>query len=214
MLIITSGIWLGRTTWQYIKFPPSARIFNAHEFKTYEATIDFRESRDIGGGKMVQKLCQDVQNECPVAFQLGGERGLGEGIVWVEERDDNTLPIIIQRFKSKAPAFKMVGLPSQHATSKAATFVAGCIGEQRFKKGLESLIEEFGRGKIGGATAKDILMDNGNIQKLANWAMKDAIKEEIMEMKALGLTKGSGKADVQKIVVQKAKEFFLARQGA
>lgn len=161
----------------------------------------------------MQNLCQDVQNECPVAIQLGGPKnGLGEGIVWVEERDEHALPLIIQRFKSKAPAFQMSCLPSQDTTSKAATFVAGYIGTQRFEQGLESLIEELRRRKNDGATAKDVLMDNSNIQKIADWAMKDAIREEIAVMKALGVAKGPGKAEVQKIVVKKAKDFFLARQ--
>ena len=51
------------------------------------ASIDFNEERTVGGGKEVSDLSLEVENECPMALQLGGLKGgLGEGIVWTEVR--------------------------------------------------------------------------------------------------------------------------------
>jgi hypothetical protein len=81
------GIWLDRKAWHYIRFSPSARIFNIYEFKTFSVVINFNEERTVGGGKMVSELSLEVENECPVALQLGEIKGgLGEGIVWTEVR--------------------------------------------------------------------------------------------------------------------------------
>lgn len=83
--ISVDGLWLHRTRWQYLRFPPILRIFNIHEFKTWDVTIDFAEERTVGGGKVVGELSLEVENECPVALQLEGIKGgTGEGIVWTE----------------------------------------------------------------------------------------------------------------------------------
>jgi hypothetical protein len=85
--IRVDGIWLDRKAWHDIRFSPSARIFNIYEFKTFSVLIDFNEERTIGGGKKVNEFSLEVENECPVALQLGGVKGgLGEGIVWTEVR--------------------------------------------------------------------------------------------------------------------------------
>jgi len=79
------GIWLDRKVWQHVRFPPETSIFNIYEFRTFEVEIDFNEERTIGGGKIIVDLSFGVENECPVALQLGGiKKGLGEGIVWIE----------------------------------------------------------------------------------------------------------------------------------
>jgi hypothetical protein len=85
--IRVDGIWLDRKAWHNIRFSPTARIFNVYEFKTFSVVINFNEERTVGGGKMVSELSLEVENECPVALQLGGIKGgLGEGIVWTEVR--------------------------------------------------------------------------------------------------------------------------------
>jgi hypothetical protein len=87
LAIRVDGIWQDRKVWHNIRFSPSARIFNIYEFKTFSVVINFNEERTIGGGKMVSELSLEVENECPVALQLGGIKGgLGEGIVWTEMR--------------------------------------------------------------------------------------------------------------------------------
>lgn len=79
------GVWVDRKLWEHIRFDPSTRVFNVHQFKTFKVVVDFDEERTTGGGKIINELCSEVEKECPVAWQLGGVRmGLGEGIVWTE----------------------------------------------------------------------------------------------------------------------------------
>jgi hypothetical protein len=79
------GLWLDRKVWQDLRFLLSSRIFNIHEFKTFQVTIDFIEERTVGGGRLVADLSHEVEKECPVARKLGGVKsGLGEGLVWTE----------------------------------------------------------------------------------------------------------------------------------
>lgn len=46
--------------------------------------IDFTQERNVGGGKRVAELAEEVQECCPVALMFGKIDGIGEGIVWTE----------------------------------------------------------------------------------------------------------------------------------
>lgn len=76
--------WLDRHAWQHLRFSSGSSVYNIHQFKTYEVTVNFREERNVGGGLKTAELALEVQNECPVALQIGGIKGLGEGIVFIE----------------------------------------------------------------------------------------------------------------------------------
>jgi len=82
--IRVNGVWLDRRVWQHVVFPTTTRIYNIHQFKTYNVVVDFKEDRAVGGGKIIKDLCLEVERECPVALQLGIKNGRGEGIVWTE----------------------------------------------------------------------------------------------------------------------------------
>ena len=122
-----NGIWLSHTSSSHIRFSPSSRVLNIHEFSTHAVTNDLSESRETGGGKNVSVLSAEVEKERPMALKLGGVRDAEgrvprEGILWVEERDTKGLPQKQMRFKSKELGFeKAVGdLPASEETNSNA----------------------------------------------------------------------------------------------
>lgn len=54
-------------------------LYNINEFKTYEMIVDFNNTKGISE-KFIE-IIDEVENECPVAKQLGVS-GIGEGVVW------------------------------------------------------------------------------------------------------------------------------------
>ncbi len=54
-------------------------LYNINEFKTYEITVDFNNTKGVSD-KFIE-IINEVENECPVAKQLGVS-GIGEGVVW------------------------------------------------------------------------------------------------------------------------------------
>jgi hypothetical protein len=87
-------------------------------------------------------LTSEVQKECPVASKIGGIRkGLGEGIVWIEEKHqpdwpDNTQPIRNPlKFKTVAPQFSSTRATappiSIELTKKVEDFIEYAVTEVR-----------------------------------------------------------------------------------
>lgn len=76
-----------------ITFPETDNCWNINEFETFEIEIDFNNPQLVQN-KFVE-LIEYVENECPVAKQLGVS-GIGEGIVWSTEYKGSVL-----RFKTK-----------------------------------------------------------------------------------------------------------------
>jgi hypothetical protein len=59
---------------------PLDDMHNVFDAPTFSVQVDWADRR-LAIDRMAQ-LTADVERECPVALQIGGVRGLGEGIVW------------------------------------------------------------------------------------------------------------------------------------
>lgn len=185
--------------------------------------IDFREERDVGGGKITEDLALEVDKECPVALQLAGIKGTGEGIVWREEQSKyqtkwpaykRSKPLLDPyRFKTHGPTHsekrKSLGATKSGELTpieKAAlVFVESFVTEARLNKGLDYL-----RG--GQLSFKEVLQSNDNINKLSHWVMTDLKKELSTEMATQKFDKGAGKTAMTHSVTMISKEHFLKRQ--
>ncbi len=102
------GAWMPSMAWREVKLE-EARIFNACDFGRWEVTLDLRRKRGKGmsletAAKVFEEVTEQVGKECPVARQVGGiVGGVGEGVVWTEEREKPLEKPL--RFKTKGEGF-------------------------------------------------------------------------------------------------------------
>ena len=58
-----------------------ARVFNIHQFGSFEVKIDFNDERSVERGRERMEFILEAEKECPVG-QYFGVKGTGKGIVW------------------------------------------------------------------------------------------------------------------------------------
>ena len=171
-----------------------------------EEDADQDDETGVTANGEIEGMTQAVEDECPVALEMGGVRnGVGEGIVWVE---DSPVPLENPlKFKSKGPKHRIVGakVPQRHGPADDAKrdgvdrFVAYAVTDMRLRQGLDTL-----REGSGGESVAVLLLDKKNIPKLHKWVMTDVVKEEGDVMQEMCLTEN----DVRKEVVRRVRDFF------
>jgi hypothetical protein len=166
------------------------KIYNIEDFPTYKIDIDFNmpqlKQNELG------EITQKVEEQCPVAKQLGFE-GVGEGVVWSTE------------YKGAIHRFKVKG--EKHSVSKVKTlasvdvdklnnimeFVDYAITKNRFDQAIEKIFDSPEN------------MDIKKMGDLIRWMVNDVNEEEIDTMVENGLEP----KDVNKYISTKTREMFF-----
>lgn len=183
--------WVDASKYRFIE---TDRMWNIHEFKTYEVEIDFNNPH-IAQNKFVD-IVEEVENECPVAKHFGVS-GLGEGVVWTFEYKGTT-----HRFKTKGD--KHAGkskVKTVRKVDEAKVSLVGQIADEVTP--IWRLNQMFNEATDQG---KDI--DRKHLGPYIKSVMADVIKED---MDILAEKKLEPK-DISKKVSEIAKLYFFEQE--
>jgi hypothetical protein len=171
----------------------TAGIYHINQFPTYEIEVDFNNPE--ASQAEMDRLTLEVENECPVAKQLGVS-GVGEGIVWsafVTVAD----AIELYAFKTKGPKHAVSGKKS---TASAKTevvegldeFIEMAVTENRMRQMIERMERE----------GKTTIMPNMGI--FINYVADDVFKEETDAM----IESGLDAKQTRPAILNKAREWY------
>lgn len=164
-------------------------IYNISDYSVYEINIDFNNLEEAKS-KLEEKL-EIVENNCPVGNCFGLE-GVGEGIVWCGEFNDEKIRFKIKGEKHKVSRKKEKIPIDIEKVKSIKEFVEYSVTENRLE---QAATEVFGDGVIVVEKLGDFL----------RWINNDIVIEEINVLKNNGLEK----KDVNKGISDKAKEWFF-----
>ena len=179
--------WLSDDIVRQLPSIEDKRIFNIFDFPTYNVEVDFAQP-EYAQNKFVE-LTNSVEAECPVCKQLGIDNGLGEGLVWTCEYNNQ-----VYRFKTKGEKHsvsnvKTIAAVDTEVLESINSFVEYAVSENRFNQGVKEVFgdkepfmgPEFGefiRWMINDITIEeaDVMADNGLEPKQVNKSLSLAVK--------------------------------------
>jgi len=136
-------------------------------------------------------LTESVERECPSAMYFGVS-GIGEGVVWRAEWNNQVLRFKVKGEKHSSSKVKTLASVDVEKIGSAVEFADSVVTDSRFNQAIENVFngESVDIKKLG---------------EVIKWVMNDVLKEEIDTMAANGLEP----KDVGKYVSQKVKEKFF-----
>ncbi len=187
-----SAYWVDCTKYS----SPENRIFNVHDFKTYEVEVDFNNPK-LAQNRIIE-MTQEVEAECPIAKHFGVS-GVGEGIVFsVTHKDSQYI------FKSK-------GL--LHA-GKSKVKVLRQVDDEKLRKVIEIADKVTQTWRLEQMLTKACdLLNGGTIErkKLGDYlrlVVNDILEEESHVIAEAGLEPKEINAEISKI----AKNYFFEQE--
>ena len=164
--------WLPREEFEHLKSPENL-IFNIYQFPTWEVEIDFASTADAQN-KLVE-ITMAVEKECPAGRHFG-VFGIGEGVVWRGEFENQRLCFKVKGDEHSASKVRTLGLANVEKLASATAFVDYAVTENRLNQGIEYVFTQNG---------KEVSMKGmGDFLK---WITADVLKEETDTMTASGL---------------------------
>jgi hypothetical protein len=160
------------------------------KFKTYSVDIDFK-CPELMQNKLGE-ITQEVENECPVAKEFG-VTGIGEGVVWTAEWNNQVLRFKVKGEKHSSSKVKTLASVDVEKVSGAVEFATNVVTDSRFNQAIENVFN-------------GIPFDIKQLGDVIKWVMNDVLKEEIDTMSANGLEP----KDVGKYISQNVKDKFFA----
>lgn len=167
----------------------SNRIYNILQFPTYDIEIDFNNP-ESAQNKIIE-MTMEVEKCCPVGNFFGKE-GIGEGIVFTAEIDQNL------KFKSKGEKHSVTRVKKLNPIdtelmNSINEFVDCVVTENRLEQGITFFKEN------------NIEFDLKNMGQFLSWIVRDVLKEEndtVIENKF-------DEKKVKNAIVTKSKMWFL-----
>jgi hypothetical protein len=154
-----------------IKSDTETRIFNIHEFKTYNITFDIENLNDIQNE--LTEYITEIEKQCPFA-EYFGIKGIGEGIVFrYYFNDKNRFIFKVKGEQHKVSKEKVKIELTPEKLSSYNNFIERVVTENRFQQALEYIykinptLETYNKKPM----QKDI-------STIIEWIMNDIIKEE------------------------------------
>lgn len=171
----------------------ASNVFFIDQIPTYHIDIDFNDPESA-----LQKMMDwtiHVETECPWG-KFRGVEGIGEGIVWVPDKDSDVSDLW---FKTKGLKHKDAGKetkrieidPIKVANKKA--FIEAVLPEWRLEQGISQLEQD------------GLLIIPQSTGEYLKWICKDVLKEETDVLTANGLCW----KDVQGDVCKAARQYYL-----
>lgn len=172
---------------------PGIRLYNSEDFRPRIESIAIDFNKPELAIEALEELTLRIENECPVAKQLGAEGKLiGEGIVWSARYKGKTLTFKTKGPKHHAPGVKKIVAISPEVTNSVTEFVDLTVNERRLEQALHEVI---------GAE----IPTAQHLGKFLGWVGKDVKEEEIDTLTAAGLDW----SHVKKAIPRKAKDWYL-----
>lgn len=167
----------------------SKQIFNILQFPTFDVEIDFNEPELIQN-RLIE-LTNEVEKSCPVGKFFGID-GIGEGIVFTAENDQNL------KFKSKGEKHSVTKVRKLNAIdtelmSSIKEYVESVVTENRLEQGITFFVEN------------NIEIDSKNTGQFLSWIVRDVLKEEYDTL----LDNNFDEKKVKNAIVSKARMWFL-----
>lgn len=175
--------------YSYLRIPEN-RIYNIDDYPTWEIDIDFNMPQLVQN--KLSELTLAVEEECPVAKAFGFS-GIGEGIVWSTNLNDN-----VHRFKTKgekhsSSKVKTLAAVDTEKLESIQSFVEYAVTESRFNQALENVFPN------------EEPIENKKLGDVIRWVVNDVIKEE---MDTMADNKIEPK-DVNKYISSKVRDMFF-----
>lgn len=167
------------------------RIYNMLDFKTYSIDIDFNMPQLVQN--TLAEHTEKVENECPIASELGISNGTGEGVVWTGMYDGTVYRFKVKGKKHSVTKVKTLASVDTEKLRSVQEFVEYSVTRARFD---QAITEVFGN-------ASDI--DIKKMGDFLRWIINDITSEEMDTMTDNNLVP----KDVNKYISQKSREMFL-----
>jgi hypothetical protein len=175
-------------------------IYNVHDFEKFEIEIDFENLGPVF--EKVDKIVQDVEEECPVGKYFGLVKGkditIGEGVVWTG------------RYKNSMYRFKTKG--EKHSATKGGKKKSSMDVSPEVVEGIREFIEyAVTENRLNQAieqvfTTNSVIPTTKGTGDFIKWVIADVIKEEMDTMVENNLDP----KQINKYISQKAKDWFFA----
>lgn len=130
------------------------RVYNIQDFKTYSIDIDLNNPKLVQN--KLKELTEEVEKECPVAKTFGFS-GIGEGIVWTYQKDENEF-----KFKTKG---------QKHSVTRVVTIANVDI------EVLKNM-QEFTEYSVTENRVQQAIQEVGSERKNIGEIIKDIFEEE------------------------------------
>lgn len=166
------------------------RVFSITAFDVYSVNIDFNCPELVQN--ILAEITEAVENECPVAKYFGVS-GIGEGVVWTAEWNNQVLRFKVKGEKHSSSKVKTLASVDVEKVGSAVEFADNVVTDSRFNQAIENVFNGEG-------------VDIKKLGDVTKWVMNDVLKEEIDTMAANSLEP----KDVGKYISQKVKEKFFA----
>lgn len=166
------------------------RVFSITAFDVYSVNIDFNCPELVQN--ILAEITEAVENECPVAKYFGVS-GIGEGVVWTAEWNNQVLRFKVKGEKHSSSKVKTLASVDVEKVGSAVEFADNVVTDSRFNQAIENVFNGEG-------------VDIKKLGAVTKWVMNDVLKEEIDTMAANSLEP----KDVGKYISQKVKEKFFA----
>lgn len=167
-------------------------IYNLDCFQNYELEVDFNNP-EVYQNKLIE-ITEAVENECPVAKELGVDNGVGEGVVWSTEYKGTVHRFKVKGEKHSVTKVKKLASVDTEKLNDIQEFVEYAVTENRFKQAIE---ETFGKEDL----------DVKKIGNLIRWVIGDVMSEELDTLADNGLEP----KDVNRFISGKVREMFFNR---
>jgi hypothetical protein len=162
--------------YQNSKFPEiksdyDRRVFNIHEFKTYNIKLNLSDLESVQ--QTLIKYIEDIESQCPFAEQFD-KKGPGEGIVFVNYISPSKRFIFkVKGSEHKASREKNKVEVRTELFSSYDNFISRVVTENRFVQALDYIykfnpsLETYNRKPI-----------DSDIKYIVEWIINDVYKEE------------------------------------
>lgn len=166
------------------------QIHDIEDFDRYSLDIDFN-CPELVQNKLAE-ITEAVENECPVAKYFGVS-GVGEGVVWTAEWNNQVLRFKVKGEKHSSSKVKTLASVDVEKIGSAVEFADSVVTDSRFNQAIDNVFNSES-------------IDIKKLGEVIKWVMNDVLREEIDTMAANGLEP----KDVGKYISQKVKERFFA----
>ena len=173
---------------------PDDRVYFINEFPYVELDIDFNNPDMVQND--LHKLTMDIEDECPVAKQISGKSGCGEGLVWhcTDERyNTSRMWFKTKGKKHSASKVKHVASADPELVKSRHEFIEVTVTENRLMQGIEML--KLHKKSIDRASAGDFI----------RWMYNDIVTEEATILEGSGLDPKS----VGKLIADNVRPWYL-----
>lgn len=143
----------------------SDAIYNIMNFPTYEIEINLNDTQP--SQDYMAQLTEGIDAECPVAYQLAGIKGVGEGVVWTCMDNPSSRLWFKTKGKTHCTSVTKESVPCKTEQIQVVTdFLDSVVTETRLSQGIDYLIE-FG-----------VALEIQSTSQFVKWVYEDIIKEE------------------------------------